>query len=82
MNIAYIPLYVSLVALAGSAFASWLSYRWQKSGAIKARADAADVITKAATSLLEPYTKENERLQNELTECQETLKECLEHEVK
>ena len=76
MNIEYLPLYVSLISVAGTIILGILQFRLTKANAVKSGAEASEVITRAATALLEPYVKENKRLLGELEERTKALQAC------
>jgi hypothetical protein len=65
MDTSYIPLYVSLVALAGTLIGGFFQIRYVKANAQKAQAEAAEKLVDISLKLIQPYQLEVERLTRE-----------------
>jgi predicted glycosyl hydrolase (DUF1957 family) len=77
MSIDYLPLYISLISVSGTIILGIFQFRLTKANAKKSNADASEVITTAATALIEPYVKENTKLRAQFDIVQQDLEECL-----
>jgi Tfp pilus assembly protein PilN len=68
MDMNYIPLYVSIVALVGTLIGGVFQVRYVRANAQKAQAEAAEKLVDTSLKLIAPYQLEVERLTTENAE--------------